>query len=281
MKKLLIVIFFPLILLVAGLGFCFRSSPGFNVYKISSNLKPAKIWEVRSPPIEEKQNIDQILSQPFMYLGAGAQSYAFVSADGGSVLKFFRMNNLLPKPWQGGEKKQRKMAKLKKTFEAYRIAYEEFKEESGLLLVHLNRSSDLQKKVTLTDRKGETHLVDLDNTVFVLQKRADLIYDHLEKLQGESAALKKALTSLFRLILTRAEKGIADEDHGVRNNFGFSADKPIQIDIGRIAQDKHAREHSREELTRVASKIKAWAEEKMPNAVPLIDEAVEERMNDE
>src|SRR5689334_14456085 len=42
---------------------------------------------------EEQQQLDRILSQPFRYLSAGSQSYAFVSEDGKYVIKFFRMKH--------------------------------------------------------------------------------------------------------------------------------------------------------------------------------------------
>lgn len=274
MKRLLFLFLFPLTLLSIGYGFFLRT-PGFGVYNISSNLKPEKDWEVSPLSFTEKEELEKILSQPFSFLGAGAMSYAFVSADGKMVLKFFRMKNFLPKPWHGKEKNAKRIAKLKQAFTAYKLGYEQLKEESGLIFIHLNRTSDLQKKVKLFDRDGKKHHVDLDSTVFVLQKRAELLYDHLAKVDNQ----KEALIALFRLIQIRGQKGVVDDDHGVRNNFGFAEGRPIQIDIGRITPCEASRGDAQVELARVAAKIRSWAEISRPEVIPLIDQALQEVMS--
>lgn len=276
MKKILIVVLFPLLLLGVGLKFCLTPS-GFTVSKISSHLAFEKSWEIPSLGEIERQKIEKLLSQPFSFLGAGAQSYAFVSDDGSVVLKFFRMKNFLPKPWHGKAKREKRMARLKRVLGAYKLGYEKLKEESGLLVVHLNRSEDLRKKVQLTDRTGKQHFVDLDSTVFIVQKKAELLYDYLAKSKDQ----KSALISLFRLILSREQKGIVDEDRGVRNNFGFVNGKVMQIDIGRIAPRENATRDAQVELARVAAKVRAWAEQNQQEVVALLDQALAETMNSE
>ena len=53
-------------------------------------------WE--SPPLSpaDKQELTRILDQEFSYMGKGAQSYVFGSADGKYVLKFFKFKHLKP-----------------------------------------------------------------------------------------------------------------------------------------------------------------------------------------
>ena len=48
----------------------------------------------------------------------------------------------------------------------------ELKNESGLIYVHLNNARDLNKKVTVFDKNGQQHVVDIDRTCFYVAKTA-------------------------------------------------------------------------------------------------------------
>ena len=148
----------------------------------------------------------QILDQPFDYLARGAQAYVFASRDGKTVIKFFRVYHLMPPLWMTClnfplplqpykiAKMIRKREGLKRDFQSYKIAFEELKEETGVLYVHLNKSDDLKKKLIIHDKIGIAHEVDLDRMEFIVQKKSLLV-------------LPLHRASLSRRKASRAQKG--------------------------------------------------------------------------
>src|SRR5690348_16854964 len=66
---------------------------GFCLQKIQADdLAYQVCWE--TPPLapSEKAAVDALLAQPFYLIGAGSECFAFVSADGQAVIKFFKLN---------------------------------------------------------------------------------------------------------------------------------------------------------------------------------------------
>src|SRR5689334_17813265 len=76
--------------------FCYSKTDGFALYKICSSLRYCPEWEAASPTFDDSEEIAAILEQPFYYFAKGAQSYVFVSKDGKTVIKFFRIYHLQP-----------------------------------------------------------------------------------------------------------------------------------------------------------------------------------------
>ncbi len=241
---------FSKLLLVLGIflavnRFCYVKTDGFALYKIVSPFAFNPHWEV---PSQSTDGLQEIFDQPFHYLARGAQSYVFLSEDGRTVIKFFRLYHLRPPLWMTAltlpltlqpfrmGKMLEKWQELDKNFQSYRIACEDLKEETGLLYLHLNKTSHLKKTLTLYDKIGVVHHIDLDQMEFLVQKRADLVYptiDALVKTEGADAA-KEAITSLLNLLYQRSQKGIFDKDPDICTNFGFIGKTPVQIDIGRF-----------------------------------------------
>jgi hypothetical protein len=268
--KLFLVALFPLVLLMVGL-LGFTRTPGFGIQKIRSPFIPHPEWETAALSVEERSQVDAIFSQKFYYLASGAESYAFVSEDGKSVLKFFKMKHLIPKTWlkyfplPGLKhyrflKTDRRQARCQALFGNYKAAYEELKEETGLITVHLNKTRDLYYSVILVDRAGREYRADLDNLEFVLQKRAELIYDRVAQLmqKGDVAGAENALRAVLHVVETRSQKGYRDCDGGVSRNYGFVGDEPIHIDVGRWKREEAAPHPS--EVVRVRQKMQKWVE---------------------
>lgn len=227
---------------------------GFSTAKISSNLSYNVRWAAEEPQLEE---LEQIFSQPYSYLKSGTQSYAFVSQDGKYVMKFFRFNHLSHHWWDimRPEKVKKKQENLEKLFGAYKLAYECMKDDAGLLYVHLNKTSHLKRKIEVKDKHGRLFWIDLDQTSFCVQEKAELIFDHLKKIleRGDREALQGAIQEMKNLIARRHQKGISDDDHAVTNNFGFVGDRAIQIDIGRLYQDSMSNDEER-----IAQRLDQW-----------------------
>ena len=288
-KFLFLVVLFPLILMGIGLIFCCRSQ-GFNVEKISSKLTYNEAWGV--PPLNQEEAsffAENIFSQPFYYLGSGEQCYAFFSEDGNFVLKFFKMHQLLPKDWLNDfpfslfetyrfNNVEKRKQLIQEVFSSVKASYDFLQEETALLFIHLNKTRDLKKKATLFDKDGKKFLVDLDTKEFFLQKKAVRIYDHLVQLMenGLEERVHLCIRSLLKVVITRCERGFADLDIGVRNNYGFIDDQAVIIDCGSLIPDEEIRQphHYQREILRIAEAMDHWAQEHAPELVPIIqDEA--------
>jgi len=241
----------------AVVAFSPRKPVIFTVESISSDLEPRPEWNIAPIPMEE---IKTILSQKFRYLARGAQSFAFVSEDEKYVIKFFRMKHLLSKfkdNFRPGVVKRRQES-LNSIFGAHILAWNELRQETGLVFVHLNKSNDLNLRLQVRDWLGRAHEIDLDQTEFVLQERAELIFTHLKKLadQGNQEQFEKAIGSFMQLIKLQERKRIFDRDKAISHNYGFVGDRPIHLDIGRLTQgDKPG------ECERIWERIQVWLNE--------------------
>ncbi len=234
-------ILFILGALIALHRFCYWQTAGFRLDKIQSEL-PFEPFPSSCP-----MEIDAILKQPFTFLGSGVQCYAFLSQDGTAVLKVFKHyhawpNNALLKKWNWGpidriiHAREKRMEHI---FNSCKIAYEEYREETGMLYLHLHRTDRFKRTVVLLDKIGIAHEIDLDQTAFALQKRADLVYPKLKALmeQGDLEGAHRAIDALLALIRKRCQKGIANSDPIVHRNFGYIDDAAVEIDIGSFSKD--------------------------------------------
>jgi len=213
----------------------FTSVEGFSEDKISSSLPIHPQWQVRSPANSE---IKEILASRFTFLGEGAQAYAFESADGKYVLKFFKMRRFTPSTadYLCPHVVRRRLKNLRWVFNGYKIAYDHFRQDTGLVYIHLAKTDDLKQKALIVDDKGTLHHIDLDQTEFVLQEKAELLFDRLVKLQkaGDEQGVQRSIAAILELVQRRIDQGYADRDKGVSNNFGFVGERAIQLDIGRL-----------------------------------------------
>ena len=219
--------------------FCKKQTAGFTVTRISSDLPFHPEWEVEEQLSQEE--LTNLLSQPYHFLGKGAQAFAFASEDGKAVIKFFKHHRLSPAPWLKAvpfatRSSDKKNSKLIKDFTSYRLAYEKLREETGLLYLHLNTASKLGIVLDLVDRLGIHHPVPLDRYTFLVQRRAEDSYETVRAWveKGQMDAAKRGITSLVQLLKTRNARGIYDKDPDINTNFGFVGEAAIQIDVGRF-----------------------------------------------
>jgi hypothetical protein len=290
-KKILTLLFLPL-MLYGTARFCHRETQGFRMSKVTANFSSNANWEILPLPEKEQEIVDGILDQKFTYLGRGFQSFVFLSEDQKYVLKLFNnayqwrltLLNTLPsfplwEEWQQ-EKIHKIQRKLEKTFGSYKIAFEELKELTGLLYLHLDQTHPLHKKLTILDKLGIGHTIDLDSTAFLLQKKADLVYPKIDSLMQakQLSEAKNALSSLLTLITARCKKGIGDSDALIRTNFGFLENQAVQIDVGPFSKDPDIQnpEVYLKEIGRITMSLKHWLENNHPELVPHLLEKLEE-----
>jgi hypothetical protein len=292
--SLILISLFPLLLMGGGLFFCCRPT-GFSVDKIASRLSYNPRWEIEA--ITEKQRellVQNIFPQTYYYLASGNQCYAFVSEDRQYVLKFFKMQSLFPRGWLdsfplsllqslGIRDEPSNQLFSERIFANYKDAYETFREETGLIYIHLNKTREFKSKVTLVDSKGKKSVVDLDSMEFIVQKRATKIFDHFKALLDENKLddLRASIHSFLQLIALKCEKGFVDQDLIIRTNFGFIDNGAIQFDCATLTRDASMKYplNFRKEILEAAERLDIWARENSPDITLFIQEEAQRLIN--
>jgi len=248
-------IILPSIIIIRGKD---ASSITFSKEQISSSLATQPQWKIPTPSSEEQQKLKEIFSSPFKFLGKGAQAFAFDNEK--YVLKFFKMRRFTPSwlDYLCPHVVRRRFKNLNWVFNGYKIAYDEFRQETGLILIHLEKSDYLHQKVSLRDKNGKLYLIDLDTTEFVLQKKGESIFYYLESLhrEGNKEAVEQGLAQLLHLVQNRIQRGYADRDSSIDRNYGFAEGRIIQFDVGRLYKGVKERE-----LEKVQNRLARWKQE--------------------
>lgn len=247
-KKLLVVFGFCLFTYMFWLSYNFVTRQ-FSLENVTYHF-PQKADEA-GIDLQSQQRLKKILSQTFTYFDQGTQSYVFMSEDQKYVLKFFKFRHLKPSPFTGWlsflpfigdfqkKKNESQHRKLKRLFFGYQQAYEKDKENNALIYLHLTPSQFLQVKLTLIDRFGFTHRVNLDDMIFVLQERGEATRKVISKLldHGDIEGAKSHFRQILDLYREEYQKGIWDRDHNVMYNTGFVKEKAVRLDVGRLRVD--------------------------------------------
>lgn len=226
--------------------------------------------------------VRKIVDQPFTYLGKGRQFFVFASADGKYVLKFIKCQRVnvsdfyeeMPLPgFLDRQRKIRLQAKQERTralFASIALAAEKLSEQTGVVFAHLHTKPLIKKQVTLIDKLGFQHTLELDDVPFVVQYRAVEVMPTFEKLidAHDYKMVHERFTQLIELIKSDAKAGVVDIDSGtiVRNNVAFLADRAIHVDIGtfQMCDDAMSQANLEKQLSRLDPLIE-WIATKDPS----------------
>lgn len=293
-RKALFLIFLSLVSF-GLIRFYYFLTDDFRLSNITHEVEDNSAWNFAHLTPEEKVQLKEILSQEFTYLGKGAQVYAFASQDDQWVIKFFKFKHLkpsffvsfLPSVYPFKEFKeaniQRKKRKLEGVFAGYRIAYLFDKENAGLFYVHFNKTNNLGATAILVDKLGLKHKVDLDPTVFIIQKKGQTLRQTLDHFlqKGDLDTAITRVNQILDMYLSEYENGVWDRDHGISHNTGFIADQPLHLDVGKLSYDENMKrkELYKDDLLHVGFKISAWVKEHYPEYYPAILHGLEEHLS--
>lgn len=288
---------------------------GFCLQKIQADDLPfQKKWETAPLMTEQAGEIDALLSQPYTLLGSGSECFAFASADGKAVIKFFKLDHARPVYFQKGlfledhsalagtlsdhpltkavlpspfDKMMKRFLgirefRLSRTFTSIKLAYDELKDETGLLYLHLNPTQHINKTLTLFDASGIRHEIDLDHARFFLQRRAVPLEQHLATLKKQNAEemAKQSIDSLLGMLLSRCKKGYADRDI-LNRNLGFIGTTAIEIDSGSFIKNSKMKEPwlYKQELFYATLELKSWLKKNYPEMVDYLEKRVTEEVH--
>lgn len=285
-KRLLLL--FVLVATLYGLGrLYFRVTAGFTVANIISDFTFQPQWEVRSLLANEQAEFARAIDQPYYYLGKGCQSYVFASQDGQYVVKFFKYQRYRLQPWLAyfpplpaivkyrQEKLEKKWKKLDGFVQSWKIAFENLKEESGLIFVHLNKTDHLHHTLTIYDKIGQKHLLNLDQMEFCIQRRAQLLDKAIlaYKTAGDLAGAQQLVHQILNLILSEYSRGLADNDHALLQNTGVAQGRPVHIDVGQFAFNEDVKQLLvlHQELFTKTYRFKLWLREHYPELADYLE----------
>lgn len=214
---------------------------GFRIEKTHFEYTTNPTWNT-----DTSATAPEVLQQSFHFLGSGVQCYAFLSEDQTTVLKIFKHYHLwpnssilkkipLPQPlnhWKNIALEKR-AKRIDKIFASALIAYNNLPDKTGTFFLNLNPTGTSYPNITIYDKIGVRHSLDLNKTPFLLQKKADLIFSYLENHPKET---KGIIDSLFHCLRNRCYLGITNHDPIVHKNFGVIAGEVIEFDIGSFEQ---------------------------------------------
>ncbi len=267
----------------------YRLTDGFSIENISSDFSFQPQWQIRPLTAVELRETKTALNQPYRYLGKGCQSYVFLSDDGKYVIKFFKYQRFRLQPWveyfpgidqYRKEKIEQKWNKLNVFVTSWKIAFDYLKDESGLIYVHLNKTKELNIELTIYDKMGFRHLLNLDEMEFCIQKRATPLEDVLKefKMAKQNDRAEKILSKLLGMIVYEYQRGIGDNDHALLQNTGVIDGQPIHIDIGQfILNNKYKQpDFYHQELFTKTYRLRRWVKENYPQIEIFLDAQLEQ-----
>ncbi|NGX51104.1 MAG: hypothetical protein K1060chlam2_00961 [Chlamydiae bacterium] len=273
--RLLLKIIFIALALFSVERLCHRATDGFAMVNVFPPPGDNSSWQ-RTESLA-------LTSNTFTYYASGSQCYVFLSEDGKSVLKLFKFQHMRTPPWLNTlplsgllrAKRAKKRQILERTFNSLSLAYDLFREESALIFLHLDRTTHLKSQVTLIDKIGKRHSLDLDSLPFLIQKKGELAYTSFDRWmeRGEVEKVKRGIRELLTLALSRCKAGIFDKDPDFSTNFGFIDTTPFQIDFGRFTLDQSEKEPRvhRPEMVRITRNFHRWIEKNHPDLLDYFE----------
>lgn len=289
-QKWLIRLFIFVVIIAAAYGsgrLYYRVTGGFTISNITAELPYDPRWDMRPLTTNETSLVDSILSQKFRYLGKGCQSYVFLSDDGNYVIKFFKYQRFRTQPWVNFfsfipavdryrlRKVEKKQNKLEGFYSSWKIAFEDLMSETGLVYIHLNKSTNLNKTLVINDKMGFEHRLDIDKYEFLIQRKAQMLCPYIRKLMdnGDVAEAHKLLDRIIALIITEYQLGYADNDHALMQNTGVLEGRPIHIDVGQFVRNENAKDPAvyKQDLFSKTFKFRRWLKKEYPELVLYLE----------
>ncbi len=225
---------------------------GFGPSAIATTFPYDAVWDMSPLSTDQREELEQLFTQKFSYLGKGTQSYVLESDDQRYVIKFLKgkhlhfsdsLKGLFSIPvigrWLEADFSRRD-AKRKKIFTGCRLAYEEMQADSGVLFVHLNPSDDLPNRLLIIDNLGRQELINPNTVPFYIQKKGVPFHVTLSRLKqkDDREGGRQAIRALFAYLVDRSQRGIYDRDNNSCNNLGFINEHMATLDVGNLSKDE-------------------------------------------
>jgi hypothetical protein len=162
------------------------------------------------------------------------------------------------------------------------FAYKNFKDEAALVYVHTFKTHSLKKKIVFYDKLNRKNEIDLNEVVFILQKKAnDIFYIAFEN--ADDKLKNHFILDYLNVIEKRARSLVIDSDLDRRHlNYAVINDKVITIDIGRTYFDDKLNQpyFFNKEIIRSTKTLRRYLAKNYPEKLDILLNKTEEIMND-
>lgn len=285
MKKIL-----PIVILILTIALIIKEwhvfSGGFKTNKIQPPIDMRA--EISETPANLPKDFLKIFDQEFKFIDKGCQVFVFESADGKYVIKFLRHHRYKPYFWMNfwsfikpvktykehyaAVKKER----IKNNFQSYLMSYDDLKDLTEVVYVHIGFTDYLNKKLVIRNKFGQKSCLDLDNMHFIVQRKGT-------KLSGELLSsyknkdfdrVRELIDGYLILLQKRCLKNIRNCDStGFLRNMALYDNKVIEIDVGGYRKFHYPDEKKgfEYEYMRFVKRFKRWSAKKMPLLVQYVD----------
>ena len=126
----------------------------------------------------------------------------------------------------------RRKSRLEYDLLSLKLAYENLKEDAALEYVHINKTDVFDEKLTIITKTGQKFYLDLNDVIFILQKKASHFFRVFEN--STDLYRKHLLSSFIKMADRRSKKMIIDDDIGrKRRNWAIIDNEVVNIDVGR------------------------------------------------
>lgn len=264
-------LFFLLLLILFCVGV------GNGLYFLKDGFSSRRIHSLAYPAAEDwDEEARKALQQTFYYIGRGRQCFAFASQDGKYVLKLPRTDIYKTPFWVKALPLHAYREKLEKNhnekeeflLNSFRISFNELKDQTGLLAIHLGQSTSKGLFLTVKDAFGCKHRLPLATTSFILQYKHPILMKEFAKAMeiGDQKRAEKILEAILITITERARKGILNRDRSFLRNYGFDGKNAYQIDVGSFFKkpDLSPEEAYQKSLRDSIDPIQEWLSQNFP-----------------
>lgn len=236
---------------------------------------------------DDEHLAQDILKQKFTYLNKGAQAFVFGSADDKYVIKFIALNKYT-EPFRRSllegfssfkdYRKERlfdKERNFKSALRSYEIVYNNLKEETGTVYIHFKNNHIFSQNIKVVDNLGITHEIDPNTTLFIIQKKADIVKPLLVKhvKNNSTEEIKKIVSNYLSLADKILKKGIINKDSSVKNT-GLYNDIFLEVDIGRFENAPNPKQNYAKYLKKHTRLYRTYLEENIPEMVGYFDDKI-------
>lgn len=264
---------------------------GFRAYKILGSM-PFEDFKITTNIADEKLALT-ILDQKFSYMNKGAQAFVFQSDDNRYVIKFLALNKY-KEPFRRQvlsffsifkEHRNERIFNRERNFKAslnsYKLVYENLKKETGVIYVHLKENEKFKNKITIIDKLGFSYKIDPNQTLFIIQKKAEKIKPYLLQYakKNDFDELKKIISVYFAMTKNVIKKNIINRDSSIKNS-GISEDGFIEVDIGRFQKITDTKENYTKYLQKYTRLYRKFLKSYIPEIVEYFDEKIKEQNDD-
>jgi hypothetical protein len=212
-----------------------------------------------------------------------------VSEDGQYVLKFLKHQRFRTPSWFSPlrflpafdryveEKREKKWYQLNRLCHSWKLCFDHLKEETALLMIHLNTTQSLKQRVVLYDKVGWQHDISLDEVQFCLQRYGEKLETTLLRYRDREDVERgaKLLQKLFLLLHREFMQGFADDDHALLQNSGVVDESPVHIDIGQFVLHPEIQKEEvwKQLLFTKVYKLEKWCTRYWPALIPHLRQA--------